>query len=76
MNEDILKKWETLILAAKAYWIDSTPTGLDDAEFDRLEKQALVEDNFSARDYVFETYLKGTRTENKYIESPLFISLP
>lgn len=64
---NILKKWEVLINAAKAYWIDSVPTGLSDAEFDMLEKQALAE-GFSARDYVFETYLRGTRTENKYIE--------
>lgn len=64
---DLLEKWKDLIYAAKAYWIDSVPTGLSDAEFDILEKQALAE-GFSARDYVFETYLKGTRTENKYIE--------
>ena len=68
MDEKILEKWEVLIAAAKAYWIDSVPTGLSDTEFDILEKRALAEDNFSARDYVFETYLKGTRTENKYIE--------
>ena len=64
----LVEKWKDLIYAAKAYWIDSVPTGMDDATFDELERRALEEDGFSARDYVFNTYLKGTRTENKYIE--------
>ena len=67
-NNIILEKWKDLIYAAKAYWIDSIPTGMDDSTFDSLERRALEEDGFSVRDYIFQTYLKGTRTENKYIE--------
>ncbi len=67
-NNIILEKWKSLIYAAKAYWIDSIPTGMDDSTFDSLERRALEEDGFSVRDYIFQTYLKGTRTENKYIE--------
>ena len=68
IKKNILKKWENLIFAAKAYWIDSVPTGMDDATFDALEKKAIEEDGFSVRDYVFQTYLVGDRAENKYIE--------
>lgn len=68
IKKNILKKWENLIFAAKAYWIDSVPTGMDDATFDALERRAIEEDGFSVRDYVFQTYLVGDRAENKYIE--------
>ena len=66
-SEQILVKWDGLIQAAKAYWIDSIPTGISDSEYDRLEKLALA-DGFSVRDYVLSTYLKGTKTKNKFIE--------
>ena len=33
MNDDVLKKWEFLINAGKAYWIDNVPTGLTDEVF-------------------------------------------
>ena len=65
---NLLNKWKTLIDACKAYYIDSLPTGLSDAEFDELEKRAISEDGFFARDYVFTTFLKGTKTKNSYIE--------
>ena len=68
MEEAILKKWENLIYAAKAYWIDSVSTGMDDATFDELEKRAIDEDGFYVRDYVYNTFLKGTKTKNEYIE--------
>ena len=68
IKSSILEKWKNLIIAAKAYWIDSIPTGMDDATFDELEKRAIEEDGFSVRDYVFQTYLVGDRAENKYIE--------
>ena len=68
MEERILEKWKDLIYAAKAYWIDSIPTGMDDSTFDELEKRAIEEDGFYARDYVYNTYLKGTKTKNEYIE--------
>ena len=68
VKNSILEKWKDLIYAAKAYWIDSIPTGMDDATFDSLEKQAIQEDGFSVRDYVFQTFLVGERVENKYIE--------
>ena len=61
------EKWSGLIEAAKRYWIDSVPTGLSDSEFDRLEKEAL-EDGFDVRQYVFDTYLTGVKTKNKWIE--------
>lgn len=67
-NSSILEKWAALVYAAKAYWIDSVPTGMDDATFDLMEKQALEKDGFSVRDYVFQTYMQGNRVENKYIE--------
>lgn len=68
MENEVLKKWGTLIEACKRYYIDSLPTGLTDSEYDSMERQALQEDNFSVRDYVFEVYSKGTKVENKYIE--------
>lgn len=58
------EKWKVLISAAKNYWIDSIPTGMSDSEFDELERRAIQEDNFYARDYVLGKYLTGTRTEN------------
>lgn len=61
-------KWRVLIEACKKYYIDSVPTGMSDAEFDALERQALEEDNFSGRDYVFNTYAEGKRTQNRLIE--------
>lgn len=65
---DLLEKWKDLIYAAKAYWIDSVPTGYTDAEFDEMETRAIAEDGFYVRDYVYNTYLKGTKTKNEYIE--------
>ena len=68
MKEYILDKWKVLIDACKSYYIDSQPTGLSDIEYDELEKRALEEDNFSVRDYIFQTYLRGTKAKNSYIE--------
>lgn len=68
IDTKILEKWKLLIQAAKNYYIDSVPTGYTDFEYDTMEKSALEEDNFSVRDYVFDTYLKGVKTENHYIE--------
>lgn len=67
-EESVLLKWEKLINACKLYYIDSLPTGLSDSEFDDLEKRAIEEDNFYARDYVFDKYLQGQKTKNKWIE--------
>lgn len=63
----ILKKWEVLIEACKAYYIDCIPTGLTDAEYDEMEAEAAKEE-FYVRDYVFQKYLTGVKTLNKYIE--------
>jgi len=68
MEEYILSKWKVLIDACKSYYIDSQPTGLSDMEYDELEKRALEEDNFSVRDYIFQTYLRGAKAKNSYIE--------
>lgn len=68
ITDQILQKWSVLIDAAKNYWVDSKPTGLSDSEFDTLESKAAVEDGFFVRDYVFQTFLKGTKAKNKYIE--------
>ena len=65
---DILEKWKDLINACKAYYIDSLPTGYTDSEYDELEKRAVDEDNFYVRDYVFQTYSKGVKAKNSYIE--------
>lgn len=68
IDNNILIKWKILIQAAKNYWIDSIPTGLSDSEYDQLEKQALDEDNFEVRAYVFDTfYPKDSRVENKRV---------
>jgi len=67
-KEYILTKWSELIEAAKKYYIDSEKTGLSDAYYDSLEKRAIEEDGFYARDYVLQKYLIGKRTPNKYIE--------
>src|SRR5574344_1349759 len=67
-EKDLIVKWELLITARKKYYTDSVPTGMTDTEFDELERKALREDGFSARDYVFKTYAIGKRTQNKYIE--------
>lgn len=61
------EKWSYLIEIAKKYWVDSEPTGISDAEFDRLEKEA-ARDGVFVRDYVINKYLKGTRTKNYYID--------
>lgn len=66
--EQILEKWKVLIQACKNYYVDSVPTGLTDEEFDNLERKAIEEDNFYARDFVFQSYLKGTKTKNYWIE--------
>lgn len=68
VKQETLIKWEFLIEAAKRYWIDSMPTGMEDKDFDRLELQAAREDDFFVRDYVLRKYLKGKKTQNKYIE--------
>ena len=68
VNEAILEKWKVLVDACKNYYIDSLPTGLSDSEFDNLERRAMKEDGFSARDYVFQTYSVGRRVKNSYIE--------
>lgn len=68
ITEKSLEKWKDLILACKNYYIDSVPTGMDDAVYDMLEARAAQEDGFFVRDYVYQTYLKGTKTKNSYIE--------
>lgn len=64
VREEILKKWEHLIEAGKNYWIDSKPTGMNDATFDDLERRAAVEDGFFVRDYILEKYSKGAKRQN------------
>lgn len=66
-NNYLLKKWDVLINACKSYYIDSIPTGMSDEEYDTLEFRAIKEDGFFVRDYVFNTYLKGKKTLNKWI---------
>ena len=68
VSEEVLIKWKFLIDACKAYYIDSLPTGMLDSEFDSLEIRAAQEDGFFVRDYVFNTYAKGTRVSNSHIE--------
>lgn len=68
VEERVLEKWKVLIEACKAYYIDSQPTGMSDSEFDELEIRAAKEDGFYVRDYIFQTYAKGTRAQNSYIE--------
>ena len=68
VTEKTLEKWRILVDACKAYYIDSLPTGISDSEFDRLELQAMQEDGFFARDYVFQKYTKGKKSQNKYID--------
>lgn len=67
-NNSVLEKWTNLIRACKAYYVDSMPTGYTDAEYDEMESRALQEDGFSVRDYIFQTYLRGTKAKNSYIE--------
>ena len=67
-EELLLKKWETLITACKNYYVDSIPTGMLDSQYDELERRAAIEDKFYVRDYVFRTFLMGTKTKNHYIE--------
>lgn len=61
------EKWKDLIEVAKRYWVDSEPTGISDAEFDRLEREA-ANDGLFVRDFVINKYLKGVRTKNHYID--------
>ena len=68
VESNVLEKWKVLIDACKAYYIDSMPTGLDDSEYDELEVRAAKEDGFFVRDYVFQTFAKGVRVTNSYIE--------
>lgn len=68
VDELILKKWSSLIGACKNYYIDSLPTGMLDSEYDELEQRAILEDGFFVRDYVIDTFSKGTRSKNSYIE--------
>lgn len=67
ITEELLNKWSVLISACKAYYVDSIPTGMSDSEYDRLESLAANE-GFFVRDYVFQTYLKGAKTKNSWIE--------
>ena len=46
ITEKSLEKWKDLILACKNYYIDSVPTGMDDAVYDMLEARAAQEDGF------------------------------
>ena len=66
-QEQLVEKWSVLVQACKNYYIDSKPTGMSDAEFDKLEIEA-AQDGFFVRDYVFKTYLKGAKTMNNFIE--------
>ncbi len=66
-EEELLKKYSRLVEACKAYYIDSTPTGMLDSEYDELESLAARE-GFFVRDYIFNKYSKGAKTENQYIE--------
>jgi hypothetical protein len=68
VEEKVITKWKDLIEATKNYYVDSIPTGLSDSEWDSLEQRAMAEDGFSVRDYVFNKYLYGKKTLNKYIE--------
>ena len=68
VEEAVIQKWEFLINAAKNYWVDSLPTGMSDETFDSYERKAAQEDGFFVRDYVFDTFLKGAKTKNEYIE--------
>lgn len=68
VEEKVITKWKDLIEATKNYYVDSIPTGLSDSEWDSLEQRAMAEDGFSVRDYVFNKYLYGKKTINKYIE--------
>lgn len=66
-KKDILKKWSKLIDAAKSYYVDSLPTGLSDAEWDKMESQAIIEDNFRVRDYIWDKYFRHKKVDNHYI---------
>lgn len=67
-SPEVLSKWSVLIQAAKDYYVDSKPTGLSDSEYDELERQALEQDNFEVRAWVFDTFFpKGERAENKRV---------
>lgn len=66
-QEQLINKWSVLVQACKNYYVDSVPTGMTDAEYDNLETLA-AQDGFFVRDYVFQTYLKGTKTKNNWIE--------
>ena len=68
VTEKSLEKWKILIDACKAYYIDSLPTGISDSEYDNMEQRAAMEDGFFVRDYVFQTYTKGAKALNKYID--------
>lgn len=66
-QEELLEKYKVLVDACKAYYIDSTPTGMLDSEYDKLETEAARE-GFFVRDYIFDKYSKGKRVKNQYIE--------
>ena len=68
IKDSVLAKWSILINACKSYYIDSQPTGISDSDYDEMEQRAINEDGFFVRDYVFDTYLKGVKTKNSYIE--------
>lgn len=62
ISDRYIDKWSSLIVAARNYWLDSVPTGLSDAEFDNLEKEA-IKDGFFVRDYIYST-AKGLKVRN------------
>ena len=66
-QEELLEKWSILVEACKKYYIDSLPTGLTDAEYDAMEANA-AKDGLFVRDYVLQTFSKGVRAKNAYIE--------
>lgn len=68
VTDEIIQKWSNLIGYCKSYYVDCVPTGVQDSVYDDLERRALLEDGFSVRDYVFDTYLKGTKTLNSGID--------
>ena len=68
ISEAVLEKCSNLIEYCKLYYLESKPTGISDSDYDELERQAMKEDGFFVRDYVFDTFLKGARYKNAWIE--------
>lgn len=61
-SQTLLKKHQIVLEAARKYWVTCEPTGLSDAEFDRLEENAR-QDGIEVRDVVMSE-LQGTRFQN------------